>query len=303
MRWGELMKILITGASGFVGKKVVSELRKKYDANDIVALSSKTINGMKTVDSNGYLLSEEYMISHGCGDVDTLIHLGAFTPKDSSSIDDISKSTSNINNTISLLESLQNLEKVIFISTLDVYDNTEATISENTNTNPSTMYGWSKLYCEQVIRKYARQRGITYQILRLGHVYGEGEEVYKKVMPVMIRNAIQGKNIQIYGDGNAIRTFIHIEDVSKSIVNSIELNTSEVINVVGSEAVTIRELANMIKKLSGDAIEIEYIPSSIPNRDCIFDNSKLKAFLLKDLLPFRDGLKREYQYMREMLGQ
>ena len=65
---------------------------------------------------------------------------------------------------------------------------------------------------------------------------------------------------------------------------------------------TIAELATMIKSLTGDLVDIKYIPSNIPNRDCIFDNSKLRKLLLKDFLPFKDSLKREYEYMRKVLA-
>lgn len=295
------MKVLVTGASGFVGKNVIEELKKIYDINDIVAFSSKVIEGIKTVNSDYLSLSKDFMVKNGCNDIEVLIHLGAFTPKETSDANNIEMSVSNINNTIALLNSLTKLQKIIFISTLDVYENTTNRIVESMNTIPSTMYGWSKLYCEQVVKQFAETKGVIYQILRLGHVYGEGEEAYRKVMPIMIKNAIEGSNIKIYGNGKAIRTFIHVNDVAKAIVNSIELNSSEIINIVGDEEISIGELAVMIQGLSEDKVNIDFIDCNAPNRDCIFDNSKIKKYLLKDYIPFKVGLEEEFKYMKELL--
>ena len=166
-------------------------------------------------------------------------------------------------------------------------------------TIPQTMYGWSKLYCEQMIKAFAEQKNITYEILRLGHVYGEGEEKFRKVMPVMIKNAVDGNDISIWGDGEALRTYIYIDDVAQAIINSINYDKSDIINIVGNEAVTINELADMILRLSGNGIQITHCPSSLPNRNLIFDNSKLMTTLLSELVPLEKGLAREIEYFKK----
>ena len=56
-------------------------------------------------------------------------------------------------------------------------------ICEETNTIPKSLYGWSKLYCEKMVEQYGELNGIDTQVLRVGHVYGTGEEGYKKIIP------------------------------------------------------------------------------------------------------------------------
>ena len=294
------MKILVTGASGFVGSKVLKLLLDKYDRNSIIVLSSQNIDVIETIDSKGYNFPKGYLKENGCKDIDVLLHMGAFTPKSTVNANEVDNSTSNINNTIRLIEGLPKLKKIVFISTIDVYEDTTERISENTKTIPSTMYGWSKIYCEQAVKALCKQRNLTYEILRLGHVYGEGEEAYRKVMPLMIRNAIKGETLCIYGDGKAIRSYIYIEDVARAIVNSLELGESDIINIVGSESVSVEELALTIKKLSGNKVDINYIPTNIKNRDYIFDNSKLTQKLISDFIPFSEGIEREYKYLERM---
>lgn len=294
------MKILITGASGFVGKKVLERLLPN---NDVIALSSQTLDGVTSVPSLNYSFDNNYLRNNGCEQTEVLLHVGAFTPKTTQDADDLELTTENIINTKRLLQSvLPNLKKIVFISTLDVYQHCEGVLSENTPAIPSTMYGWSKLYCEQIIRKHCEAKGMDCIILRLGHVYGEGEEKYRKVMPIMVRNAINGENLNIYGDGEAIRSFIYIDDVAAAITNSLQLKGFNIINIVGDEKTSINELAELIKSFSEKNIAIVHNENHQPNVNFVFDNSKLKQYLLPELTLLKDGLRKEYNYMKGILN-
>ena len=297
------MSILITGTSGFVGKRVIEQLRTRYNDEDIITFSSSSINGIKNIYSNNYVFDSDYLVNSGCEDVETLVHIGAFTPKSGFEANDINKSSSNIENTRRLLEALEktkSLKRIVYLSTLDVYESTDDIISENTPVGPQTMYGWSKLYCEEMVKTFARENNILFCILRLGHVYGEGEEKYRKVMPVMIKSALKNEDINIYGDGEALRSFIYIDDVAKAVVNSLNLSSSDIINIVGNEAVSINDLAKKIIALSGKNIKVEHISTDSVNRNYLFDNSKLLNTLLDSLTPLETGLKKEMDYLKQL---
>lgn len=295
------MKILITGASGFVGSHVL----KKLLGQDVCALTSSEsfdIDVIKTIDSKGYSFDEEYLLNNGCEDTEVIFHIGAFTPKSSSDANCLASNISNITSTQALLQSkLPNLKRFVYISSLDVYGNIDAVIDENTPVCPATLYGWSKLFCEKMIKTHFNNKDVNFQILRLGHVYGEGEEKYKKVMPVMIKNALEGQDITIIGDGQALRTFIYIDDVADAIINSLKLKNSEIINIVGNEAVSIKTLAEMINSISGSGVLIKHTDSDLPNRNLCFNNQKLMSTLLNQLTSLENGLKREIDYMKRVL--
>jgi hypothetical protein len=72
-------------------------------------------------------------------------------------------------------------------TTIDVYEKSDQIISENNPTNPETLYGFSKLYCEKMIENWANANNKIVQILRLGHVYGPGEGLFKKIIPVTMQ--------------------------------------------------------------------------------------------------------------------
>lgn len=292
------MKILITGTSGFIGGKTLEILREQFKDDNIIALSSVEIEGVKTVLHNNYNFDENYLKENGCSDADVLIHIGAFIPKNSSDVNDVKKNNSNILNTQKLLFSLDSLKKIVFISTVDVYKASVVT-TENTDILPISLYGWSKLYCEKMVEQYALSKNIIFQILRLGHVFGPGEEKYTKILPLTIKKVLNNELVEIWGDGEAIRTFIYINDVAKAIVNSIKLENSNIINIVGEEQITINQLVENIINISGKDIKIKHIPTSIPNRNLIFNNLRLKELLLSNLVTFHEGLAEEYKYMKE----
>jgi nucleoside-diphosphate-sugar epimerase len=298
------MKILITGASGFIGTAVLKEAVRRYGRENIIALTSSQIDeNVKVVLHNGYKFDPNIFVDNGLIDIDALVHIGAFIPKYQAESNDILKCNSNIVNTEKILFSnLPNLKKVVFLSTIDVYPAADL-ISEETEERPVSLYGYSKLYCEKMILYFAEKHKQIYQILRIGHVYGPGEEKYKKIIPVAISKLLTNKEIEIFGDGQAIRTFIYLDDVVKSILNALDLPQSEgVINIVGESRITIENLVKMLIKIHADSnVVIKYNSSFTENINLIFDNQKLKEKLFNQFTLLNDGLRMEYLYMEEKI--
>lgn len=291
--------ILLTGASGFIGKHLHAELVSQYGNDGVIALTSVPILGYNYLSHNNYDFDFDFFIENGYADlITTIIHAGAYTPKQASQANDYSKCNQNIFNTAKLLAAyLPNLQKIIYLSTLDVYGKSDM-ISESTLLDPVSLYGFSKLYCEKMIDSWANQHNKLYQVLRIGHVYGPGEENYQKIIPATIKKLISRQPIQIWGTGKELRAFIYIKDVVNSIMNALKLN--EIvgpINLVSDNPISIVELVNRLIAISGQNINVENIAASVPSRDLIFDNSKLKKYLLPSETDLNDGLIEEWRYM------
>jgi UDP-glucose 4-epimerase len=152
-----------------------------------------------------------------------------------------------------------------------------------------------------MIACFAEKYKLVYKILRIGHVFGPGEEKYQKIIPLTILKLLNNEDIEIFGDGEAIRTFIYIDDVVNAILNAVELSDSEnIINVVGEYQITITKLIYELINIHGRKnIKVKYLPSSDRNRNLIFDNSKLKKTLLNKYTPFLEGLRKEYLNMEK----
>jgi len=115
--------ILLTGASGFIGKHLLPALITEFGYDNIVALTSAPVKECNYLLHDNYDFSDDHFIKTKFGNsIQTIIHAGAFTPKNGKQANDCEKCNSNIFNTGKLLSAtLPNLKKIIYLSTLDVY--------------------------------------------------------------------------------------------------------------------------------------------------------------------------------------
>ncbi len=294
--------ILITGSSGFIGKHLHNTLINNLGANNVLALTSKPIENGNFLLHNNYNFSSDFFIESGYDNIDVIIHAGAYTPKQASEANNIERSNSNINNTYKLIcSNLPSLKKIIFLSTLDVYGE-DNIITEQTHESPVSLYGFSKLYCEKMLEVWGKQYDKKVQILRVGHVYGPGEEEYQKIIPTTISKIINNQPLQMWGSGEDLRAFIYIDDIVKSIINSISLEREVgAINLVSNQKISILDLMSKIITLMGSDKKIEQINLNNKVRNLVFDNAKMKQYLLENEIQLDAGLLQEIKYMEELL--
>jgi len=297
------MRMVITGATGFIGTPLLEVARATF-GESVTAFSSRPTEGSHIV----------YRAEPGFGlepfelglvkDAEVLIHVGAFIPKIAAEANQIAGCNSNITFTEKLLAlPWKGLKKIIFISTVDVYANVNDPISETTPTMPPSLYGLSKLYCERMVSLFAAERGITSQALRIGHVYGPGEERYAKVLPKAIQNIVAGKDVELWGEGKELRSFIYIDDVVAAIIKAVELQEEPgVINVVSGNAVAIRDLLETLIYIGGRKTGMVQREFKGATRDLVFDNAKLKRYLLPEESDFIAGLEAEFWHIENLIA-
>lgn len=293
--------LMITGASGFIGSQLVEGASAVWGGENVIAFSSSTGNSCRNIVYKNIgefglgLLDYELLAT-----VETVMHVGAFTPKSGEEANWVAECNGNIWFTEKLLAlPFKRLKKIIFISTIDVYERAEL-ISEATLTLPSSLYGWSKLYCEHMVTVFAARNQISCQILRVGHVYGPGEERYSKFLPKAIKNIIADEAVELWGDGSEVRSYIFIKDVVTAILKAVEL-PSDVgpINVVGGVPVSMRALLDLLVAASRKPVSIVARKFNGAKRNYIFDSTKLRKYLLPVETDLATGLSAEYAYMAE----
>jgi UDP-glucose 4-epimerase len=296
--------ILLTGATGFIGKHLLAALINEYGRNNILALTSEPINECSYLLHNNYDFSTGFFVENNCSDlIETIIHAGAFIPKSSNQVNNWEKCNQNIFNSQKLLEaSLPNLRRIIYLSTIDVYSNAEI-ISEDSPIEPISLYGQSKLYTEKMLNAWASSENKTIQILRVGHVYGPGEEKYEKLIPVTMRNIALGAPVEIWGEGRELRAFIYIDDIVKAIIKSLKMdNFIGPVNLVSNNALPISALLDKIINITGKEVDVKVIPTSTCGRSLRFDNSKMKQYLTSEETSLDQGLTHEWLYMQSLVS-
>jgi UDP-glucose 4-epimerase len=295
------MRIVITGASGFIGGRLLEQARLVY-GKDIVAFSSHPTAAphiaYKSVGDFCLTSADLELVEKA----EVLIHAGAYTPKSAAQADSIEGCNGNIKFTENLLSlPWQCLRKIIFLSSLDVYADTQDILDEHSVTGPTNLYGLSKLYCERMLEIYARERRITSQILRIGHVYGPGEEKYSKLIPKTIQNIVGARDVELWGSGAEKRSFIFIDDAVLAILKAAETeNLPGVINIVGGKAISVLDLIEKLIAIGGQHTSITRRGSAFGGRDFVFNNKCLRQHLLTEETDLAVGLKAEFVHIQNL---
>lgn len=289
--------IIVTGVNGFIGKNLLLSIKKdnSYAKDRLILLSSKEVPGYDCIVSSSYEFTKKDFLDKAITQIDVFIHLGSFTPKSFSDANHLDSCTSNITNTLRLLNILPHVPKrFVYVSTLDVYASTEDYISELSPIEPVSLYGWSKLYTEKLIQVWAEQNSVIYAIARLGHIYGPGEEAYKKIIPSTIKLLKAGENPKIFTNGLERRAFLHVSDCCRLLISLSQIDkVIGPINIVSDQSITIKELMITLIELSGKDVVVEILQTMPAGRDMRFDNSKMRKYLPEPIVDFRTGLQEE----------
>lgn len=296
------MKLLITGASGFIGSRLLALAAPKYGKNHVIALTSTQIPGYTCVLHRGYQFQKEDFIEQGISHIDAVIHLGGFSPRDRSEMNDRGKYFESIRSTHHLMENLPNVPDVfLFGSTISVYDETgDEVITEKTVPAPATLYGMYKLYCEKLVSCWGADVGCRTQIVRIGNVYGPGEGRYRYVIPLMLRRAMEGKELSIYVEPHMRRNYIYVDDVCRMILQALELKKNVgPINLVSKRHVGMQEIAEAIVHATGSSAGWTVAENLVEGKDILFSNQKAALLLGEDQTSFEEGILKEAKSFKE----
>jgi len=248
-------RALVTGGAGFIGSHLCQRLVNlgievividdlSNGRNDAIPEGAKlTVCSVADRESLGKLL----------GGVDIVFHLAARTNIKESGKELYEGCSTNIMGTVSLLSSFegQKVKKVVFTSSAAVYGEGDRVVSnaEDHPTTPISPYGISKLASELLVSDICVGLGIDYQVLRLFNVFGPGQrsDAYAGVVNEFIRAVAAGRPPTVWGNGEQVRDFIHIDDVIDAFVLAMDTDLSgQVINIGTGRPVTVNSLARLV---------------------------------------------------------
>ncbi len=273
------MKILITGAAGFIGSHLTDAL---LDAgHEIVAVDNLSMGRMENLavaeKSKNFsfnkldVLDYDDLLACASG-VERIVHLAAFKiPRYGKAID-----TLVINNlgTVNVLKLAGELDcKTVIASTSDVYGkssalpfNEEGDLLIGAPSKPRWSYAVSKMYDEHLALASMAAYGYPVTLLRFFGSYGPRHHLswWGGPQSVFIDKVLRGEVIPIHGDGQQTRSFTYIADTVRGIVAATLKDSAngEVLNIGSTREITIEKLARMIHSLIPDApeLKLEFIP-------------------------------------------
>ncbi|PRY74061.1 dTDP-glucose 4,6-dehydratase [Alkalibacterium olivapovliticus] len=299
------MNILVTGGAGFIGSNFVHYVLEKHPEDKIINLDLLTyagnIHNLDDVMDNpnhifvhGNITNSElvaYLVeSH---DITHFVNFAAESHVDRSILNPEIFVETNIQGTLALLNVAKELgvKKYLQVSTDEVYGSlgAEGYFTEETPLAPNSPYSASKTGADLLVRSYYETYGMNVNITRCSNNYGP-YHFPEKLIPLLISNAMDGKELPIYGDGENIRDWLHVKDHCQAIDLVLRKGVKgEVYNVGGHNERTNNEIVNLVvDKLGVSKDLITYVDDRLGHdRRYAIDPTKLETEL---------GWKPEYTF-------
>jgi dTDP-glucose 4,6-dehydratase len=174
------------------------------------------------------------------------------------------------------------LQRYLHISSPEAYGNCVGTITESAPLNPSTPYAASKAAADHLLLTYFKQFGFPLLTVRGTNVYGAGQQLFK-IIPRSVIYLKLNKKIELHGGGQAIKSYIHIRDVSRGELAVLERGRlGEVYHLSPDRGVSVREIVRMICELMGrDFGEATTIVGERPGQDAayVIDSTRARTEL------------------------
>lgn len=296
------MRVLVTGGSGFIGSHVVDKLVEK--GVEVRVYDGVMPTYRKDIEFYQGSILDITALGFAMNDVDAIFHLAAVADVKDVYNEPYYSESINVRGTINVLEAARksNVKRVIYGSTTWVYSEAQGNeVDESTPLHaPSHFYTATKLAGEYYCQSYSKLYGLEVTILRYGIPYGPRARD-AAVIPIFVRNALNQEALTIAGDGSQFRKFVYVEDLAEGNVLALKnIAKHKIYNLDGEEKITIKQIAETIKKILGN-VKIEYVPSrsgDFSGKEVSSERAK-KDLAWKPETSFEEGLRRYVKWYKE----
>lgn len=252
------MRVLITGSGGFVGKHLTTYLTSKgFDVLGLDIVSGSDLQGdISDQDYVFNVLSKESF--------DAVIHLAALADIRKTTEDPYSTYKVNCFGTLNLLElaSRKNVERFLYASSANVYGvPADRPATEATPFNPRLPYDYSKVVSETLVRSYSIHKKLKISITRSWLLFGEWEPQTRAV-PRFVRACLSNQKIPLFNSGRDVTDPTHAQNYGRvaELILTKDEAIGEAFNVGSGSKMSIREMAEIIKKVTNSSSELELLP-------------------------------------------
>ncbi|HOE95677.1 MAG TPA: NAD-dependent epimerase/dehydratase family protein [Candidatus Sumerlaeota bacterium] len=306
------MKILVTGAAGFIGSHLAERLAAA--GHEVVGIDCfteyystalKRLNA-EDVRSHGVTIHELDLaaddLSRAVRGVEAVIHLAA-QPGISDHVSFQTYVRNNMEATWRLLEAVKSQDSLrgfINVATSSVYG-AHATDDEETAPKPTSYYGVTKLAAEQLVLAYHRDKALPACSLRIFSVYGERERP-EKLYPKLISSILEGREFPLHrGSDRHSRTFTYISDVLdafEAVLARLDACNGEILNIGSDIEITTGEGIALIEKIMGRRARLAIKPPRAGDQLKTRANIEKARRLLgwEPRVPPEEGLRREVEW-------
>jgi UDP-glucose 4-epimerase len=301
----DMLRVLVTGGSGFIGSHVVDRLLAEgHRARilDLLPRAYESPDGCEVV--AGDLLDPDVLRAAAAG-CDVIVHLAAAADVGLVAKDPTAAERLNARGTLNVLEAARETgARVVYASTIWVYsDVVETEVDEDSQLAlPAHLYTATKLAGEMYCRAYGQLYGVATTILRFGIPYGPRARP-AAVLPIFVSKALAGEPLTIAGDGLQTRRFVYVEDLADGVVRALAPEAAgRIYNLVSDEDTSVRDIAEAVRAAVGH-VEITYVEGRCGD----FAGARVSGERAADELgwrahtPFAEGVARYVAWHRAQL--
>lgn len=277
------MRVLVTGGAGLIGMAVRENLAARGHAVTAIDITDydRDDPGLTLLGLDARQPLEQLIDAAG---VEAIVHCGAISGPMLAKGQPLLLVGTNIDGTALLLDlaRVKTMRRFVFCSSISVYGSVgKATITETTPLHPTSVYGATKVACEQLVEGFAAEYGLSGVSLRIGRVYGP----YRRAncyLGAMIRDADAGRVTEIACGADFPFHYVYVDDVADALAAALEAETIPAFGytIGGPSALTMPQIAEVARQaLPGARISIVPGEDDVPDVQTAFDLSLAKRDL------------------------
>lgn len=316
------MRILITGAAGFLGShlcdRLLSEGHNVVGMDNFITGSPQNIAHLA---GNEHFTFYRHDVSNYIflpGKLDAVLHFASPASPNPASpyayfnlpIQTMKAGALGTHNTLGLAKA--NNARFLLASTSEIYgDPTEHPQKESYSgnvdvTGPRAVYDEAKRFAESLTLAYHRQHGVDTRIVRIFNTYGPRMDLEDgRALPNLLKQALLGQSLTVYGDGSQTRSFCYVDDLVDGIVKLLYSDEHMPVNIGNPVEMSILEFAKRINTATNNQAEIVYMDarsSRDPQRRRPDITRATEILKWQPQVNLEDGLQRTIPYFKEKLG-
>lgn len=315
------MRILVTGAYGFIGSRIVERLLEM--GHHVTAMDNKETYGVITSEElkklyrwrqrnwtkevyrqEGDVTDSNAVLSAFRPKPDYVIHLASYPRAKLVNNDPWIGVQNVIGGTVNLLWHCQHMpvKKFVFISSSMIYGHFSDGTKEDAITKPNNLYGEAKLTAERFVKHYHQQHGINYAVVRPSGVYGPGD-MKDRVLSKFFQKAMDNETLTVHDGDNKV-DFTYINDTADGIIRATLSEVSNrSFNITAGNSISLRTAAEKIIAVTGSESDIVDTGAHklYPRRGTLDINRAKDLLGYQPKTSFDEGLEKYYEWLQNKI--